>query len=172
MAEQHSKTEVSFSRWLRHRNNDGEDKDNEGLAILKPWRRWKHKRKNVSKRDDIADIESPSPTEATQSPREPESDSPLHDFSRSLDSVKDVCNISYCTRQRILTLLFFRQRGWYWGPISGDAAEKLLATEPDGSFVVRDSSDQHYIFSLTFKLNGNIRHCRIEHDQGKPNYTS
>ena len=59
------------------------------------------------------------------------------------------------------------QYGWYWGPISGDAAEKLLNGEPDGSFLVRDSSDDHYIFSLTFKLNGNVRHVRIEHDQGK-----
>lgn len=59
------------------------------------------------------------------------------------------------------------QCGWYWGPISGEAAEKVLANEPDGSFIVRDSSDHHYIFSLTFKLNGFIRHVRIEHDQGK-----
>lgn len=57
--------------------------------------------------------------------------------------------------------------GWYWGPISGDKAEKLLANEPDGSFIVRDSSDEHYIFSLTFKVNGTVRHVRIEHDQGK-----
>lgn len=58
------------------------------------------------------------------------------------------------------------QCGWYWGPISGEMAEKLLETEPDGSFIVRDSSDEHYIFSLTFKLNGLVRHVRIEHDHG------
>lgn len=45
-------------------------------------------------------------------------------------------------------------------------AEKLLETEPCGSFLVRDSSDEHYIFSLTFKLDGLVRHVRIEHDQG------
>jgi hypothetical protein len=56
--------------------------------------------------------------------------------------------------------------GWYWGPISGDLAEALLRDEPDGSFIVRDSSDEHYIFSLTFKLSGFVRHVRIEHDQG------
>lgn len=57
--------------------------------------------------------------------------------------------------------------GWYWGPVSGEVAEKLLANEPDGSFIVRDSSDDAYIFSLTFKLNGLVRHVRIEHDQGE-----
>ncbi len=48
----------------------------------------------------------------------------------------------------------------------------MLASEPDGSFVVRDSSDHHYIFSLTFKLNGSIRHVRIEHDQGNFSFGS
>lgn len=56
--------------------------------------------------------------------------------------------------------------GWYWGPISSDGAEKILSTEPDGSFIVRDSSDDHFIFSLTFKLNGCVRHVRIDQDQG------
>lgn len=57
--------------------------------------------------------------------------------------------------------------GWYWGPVSGPAAEKLLSTEPDGSFIVRDSSNEHYIFSLSFKLDGCVRHVRIEQDQGE-----
>lgn len=61
---------------------------------------------------------------------------------------------------------FFWQYGWYWGPISSEAAEKILSNEPDGSFIVRDSSDDHYIFSLTFKLNNCVRHVRIEQDQG------
>ncbi|GAB0094351.1 uncharacterized protein DMENIID0001_096390 [Sergentomyia squamirostris] len=59
-----------------------------------------------------------------------------------------------------------KQYGWYWGPISSEAAERILSNEPDGSFIVRDSSDDHYIFSLTFKLNGCVRHVRIEQDQG------
>ncbi|RWS31422.1 uncharacterized protein B4U80_08971 [Leptotrombidium deliense] len=62
--------------------------------------------------------------------------------------------------------------GWYWGPVSGEMGEKLLSLEPDGSFIVRDSSDEHYIFSLTFKLNGLVRHVRIEHDQGNFSFGS
>ena len=56
--------------------------------------------------------------------------------------------------------------GWYWGPVSGSTAEKLLSREADGSFIVRDSSNEHYIFSLSFKLDGSVRHVRIEQDQG------
>ncbi|KOX78292.1 Suppressor of cytokine signaling 7 [Melipona quadrifasciata] len=62
--------------------------------------------------------------------------------------------------------------GWYWGPISGEAAEKILSNEPDGSFIVRDSSDDHYIFSLSFRLNSCVRHVRIEHDQGNFSFGS
>jgi len=43
----------------------------------------------------------------------------------------------------------------------------VLSSEPDGSFIVRDSSDDHYIFSLSFKLNNCVRHVRIEQDQGE-----
>merc|ERR1711892_119225 len=74
------------------------------------------------------------------------------DFASSIERVKD--------------------HGWYWGPLSGEAAERILTPEPDGSFIVRDSSDHHYIFSLTFKLNGFVRHVRIEHDQGNFSFGS
>ena len=74
------------------------------------------------------------------------SSSSYMDFAASIEEVKD--------------------HGWYWGPLSGEAAEKILSSEPDGSFLVRDSSDDHYIFSLSFKLNGGVRHVRIEHDHG------
>ncbi|XP_066586092.1 uncharacterized protein [Prorops nasuta] len=74
------------------------------------------------------------------------------DFAASIEKVKDY--------------------GWYWGPISGEAAEKILSNEPDGSFIVRDSSDDHYIFSLSFRLNSCVRHVRIEHDQGNFSFGS
>nr|XP_027202516.1 GATA zinc finger domain-containing protein 14-like [Dermatophagoides pteronyssinus] len=62
--------------------------------------------------------------------------------------------------------------GWYWGPISGEMAEKLLESEPCGSFLVRDSSDEHYIFSLSFKLDEMVRHVRIEQEQGNFSFGS
>ena len=84
----------------------------------------------------------------------------------SIYSLKESPRISKVLEKIWMTDLFF-QCDWYWGPISGTAAEQALEYEPDGSFLVRDSSDDRYIFSLTFKLNGTVRHVRIEHDQGK-----
>ncbi|XP_050360968.1 uncharacterized protein LOC126780483 isoform X2 [Nymphalis io] len=86
--------------------------------------------------------QSPHPSNSRRSANEEDT---IMDFATSIQRVKDY--------------------GWYWGPISVEAAEKILSNEPDGSFIVRDSSDDHYIFTLTFKLNG-LRHVRIEHDQG------
>ncbi|XP_026756709.2 uncharacterized protein LOC113516487 isoform X1 [Galleria mellonella] len=87
----------------------------------------------------------PLPQTPQTSRRPANEEETVMDFATSIQKVKDY--------------------GWYWGPISVETAEKILSNEPDGSFIVRDSSDDHYIFTLTFKLNG-LRHVRIEHDQG------
>jgi len=88
----------------------------------------------------------------SQTNTRPDTEAENIDFAASIEKVKD--------------------HGWYWGPLSGESAERILSGEPDGSFVVRDSSDHHYIFSLTFKLNGFVRHVRIEHDQGNFSFGS
>ncbi|PIK33968.1 hypothetical protein BSL78_29206, partial [Apostichopus japonicus] len=53
--------------------------------------------------------------------------------------------------------------GWYWGPMSWDDAETRLENTPDGSFLVRDSSDERHILSLSFRASGTTHHTRIEH---------
>ncbi|VEN34198.1 unnamed protein product [Callosobruchus maculatus] len=73
-------------------------------------------------------------------------------YSNSTDNVLEDSHNNITSRA--LPPLPFRQE-----------TEKILSNEPDGSFIVRDSSDDHYIFSLTFKLNNCVRHVRIEHDQ-------
>lgn len=93
------------------------------------------------------------------------------DFAANIEKVKEVWlnPLSIIFLSKFVDLFYSiltKQYGWYWGPISSEAAEKILSNEPDGSFIVRDSSDDHYIFSLTFKLNNCVRHVRIEQDQG------
>eukprot|EP00092_Neocalanus_flemingeri_P016817 GFUD01018192.1.p1 GENE.GFUD01018192.1~~GFUD01018192.1.p1 ORF type:complete len:582 (+),score=169.37 GFUD01018192.1:145-1890(+) len=98
------------------------------------------------------DTEHSPPMASTQATPRADTEADNIDFAASIEKVKD--------------------HGWYWGPLSGESAERILSGEPDGSFVVRDSSDHHYIFSLTFKLNGFVRHVRIEHDQGNFSFGS
>lgn len=59
-----------------------------------------------------------------------------------------------------------KKMGWYWGSISPEYAAKLLDDEQDGSFLVRDSTSECHIFSMTYKLDGQIHHTRIEHSKG------
>ncbi|XP_041736408.1 suppressor of cytokine signaling 7 isoform X3 [Coregonus clupeaformis] len=56
--------------------------------------------------------------------------------------------------------------GWYWGPMNWEDAEMKLKAKPDGSFLVRDSSDPRYILSLSFRSQGVTHHTRMEHYRG------
>ncbi|KAJ8401470.1 hypothetical protein AAFF_G00383890 [Aldrovandia affinis] len=59
------------------------------------------------------------------------------------------------------------RQGWYWGPITRWEAEEKLANLQDGSFLVRDSSDDRYLLSLSFRSQGKTLHTRIEHSNGR-----
>ncbi|KAM7010008.1 suppressor of cytokine signaling 7 isoform 2-T3 [Tautogolabrus adspersus] len=56
--------------------------------------------------------------------------------------------------------------GWYWGPMNWEDAEMKLKGKPDGSFLVRDSSDPRYILSLSFRSQRVTHHTRMEHYRG------
>lgn len=58
------------------------------------------------------------------------------------------------------------RQGWYWGPITRWEAEEKLTNLLDGSFLVRDSSDDRYLLSLSFRSQGKTLHTRIEHSNG------
>ena len=56
--------------------------------------------------------------------------------------------------------------GWYWGPVTRVEAEKKLQGLKDGTFLVRDSSDERYLLSLSFRSQGKTLHTRIEYCNG------
>ncbi|KAF8560541.1 hypothetical protein P879_09355 [Paragonimus westermani] len=61
------------------------------------------------------------------------------------------------------SMLELRKMGWYWGPLTFQEAQVLLAKRPDGTFLVRDSGHDTYILSLSFRVRGETYHTRIEH---------
>ncbi|CAH8468435.1 unnamed protein product [Heterobilharzia americana] len=70
------------------------------------------------------------------------------------------------------SMLELRKMGWYWGPLSFQEAQFLLAKRPDGSFLVRDSGHDTHILSLSFRVRGETYHTRIEHNQGRFSFWS
>ena len=56
--------------------------------------------------------------------------------------------------------------GWYWGPVTRVEAEEKLQGALDGTFLVRDSSDERYLLSLSFRSQGKSLHTRIEYSNG------
>jgi hypothetical protein len=63
-------------------------------------------------------------------------------------------------------MLVVLQMGWYWGPLSWEEAEAKLEGLQDGAFLLRDSSDDRYLLSLSFRSQGSTHHTRIEHNRG------
>ncbi|XP_071510397.1 uncharacterized protein [Diadema antillarum] len=80
--------------------------------------------------------------------------------------------LARCRGEFASSLRRISECGWYWGPMSWDDAEMRLENTPDGSFLVRDSSDDRHILSLTFRVQGSTHHTRIEHHNGKFSFWS
>jgi len=81
------------------------------------------------------------------------------------DQVKEssAANTGWCLTRELFKLPKY---GWYWGPITRAEAEERLAGQPDGAFLLRDSSDDRYLLSLSFRSDGRTLHTRIEHCNG------
>uniref|UniRef100_A0A3B3D2U5 Suppressor of cytokine signaling 9 n=1 Tax=Oryzias melastigma TaxID=30732 RepID=A0A3B3D2U5_ORYME len=50
----------------------------------------------------------------------------------------------------------------YWGVMDRYEAENLLEGKPEGTFLLRDSAQEDYLFSVSFRRYGRSLHARIE----------
>uniref|UniRef100_A0A8D0DST6 Suppressor of cytokine signaling 5 n=1 Tax=Salvator merianae TaxID=96440 RepID=A0A8D0DST6_SALMN len=59
-------------------------------------------------------------------------------------------------------LLQLTQLPCYWGVMDRYEAEALLEGRPEGTFLLRDSAQEDYLFSVSFRRYGRSLHARIE----------
>jgi len=52
--------------------------------------------------------------------------------------------------------------GFYWGVMDRYEAERLLDNRPEGTFLLRDSAQDDFLFSVSFRRYGRSLHARIE----------
>ncbi|XP_035219339.1 suppressor of cytokine signaling 5-like [Stegodyphus dumicola] len=59
-------------------------------------------------------------------------------------------------------LLEITNCSFYWGKMDRYKAEKQLDKKPEGTFLLRDSAQEEFLFSVSFRRYGRTLHARIE----------
>uniref|UniRef100_A0A915ID68 Suppressor of cytokine signaling 5 n=1 Tax=Romanomermis culicivorax TaxID=13658 RepID=A0A915ID68_ROMCU len=61
---------------------------------------------------------------------------------------------------------------YYWGVMDRFGAEKLLENRSEGTFILRDSAQSEYLFSVSFRRYQRTLHARVEHFNHKFSFDS
>uniref|UniRef100_A0A6A7FUV7 Suppressor of cytokine signaling 5 n=1 Tax=Hirondellea gigas TaxID=1518452 RepID=A0A6A7FUV7_9CRUS len=69
-------------------------------------------------------------------------------------------------------LLAITSCSFYWGKMDRYEAERLLENRPEGTFLLRDSAQEEYLFSVSFRRYERSLHARIEQSNHKFSFDS
>lgn len=96
--------------------------------------------------------QSSESTETIENERRADNDSRVveTDESRIASAMKDLKNT-----------------GWYWGSLTANEAKEILQDAPEGTFLVRDSSQRDYLFTISAMTSAGPTNLRIEYREGK-----
>ncbi|XP_032823113.2 uncharacterized protein LOC116949664 [Petromyzon marinus] len=109
-------------------------------------------------------------------PRPPRSSSSAPSSSSSSSAVVDAAPVatrlrSFTSAQELLavqrTVAALAESGFYWGSVAGPEARRLLASQPVGTFLVRDSTDPRHLFSLTLRTRLGATSVRVQLHAGR-----
>ncbi|XP_056293097.1 cytokine-inducible SH2-containing protein-like [Pseudoliparis swirei] len=64
------------------------------------------------------------------------------------------------------TFQYLQTSGWYWRSISASEAREALLQQPEGTFLVRDSSHPQYMLALSVKTRCGPTSIRINYNRG------
>lgn len=66
-----------------------------------------------------------------------------------------------------LAMKELKNTGWYWGSLTANEAKEILQDAPEGTFLVRDSSQRDYLFTISAVTSAGPTNLRIEYKHGK-----
>ncbi|KAL3997848.1 SH2 domain family protein [Acanthocheilonema viteae] len=70
------------------------------------------------------------------------------------------------TAQFSQTMKLIRGSSWYWGNMSWRDAEKVLMSQRPGTYLVRDSASDRYIFTISYRTKHSVHHTRLAQHGG------
>lgn len=66
-----------------------------------------------------------------------------------------------------LAMKELKNTGWYWGSLTANEAKEILQDASEGTFLVRDSSQRDYLFTISAVTSAGPTNLRIEYKHGK-----
>ncbi|XP_058480414.1 suppressor of cytokine signaling 2 [Solea solea] len=66
-----------------------------------------------------------------------------------------------------LAMKDLKNTGWYWGSLTASEAKEILQDAAEGTFLVRDSSQRDYLFTISAMTSAGPTNLRIEYKHGK-----
>lgn len=66
-----------------------------------------------------------------------------------------------------LAMKDLKNTGWYWGSLTANEAKEILQDAEEGTFLVRDSSQRDYLYTISAMTSAGPTNLRIEYKHGK-----
>ncbi|CAL9682629.1 unnamed protein product [Knipowitschia caucasica] len=66
-----------------------------------------------------------------------------------------------------LAMKELKNTGWYWGSLTANGAKEILQDATEGTFLLRDSSQRDYLFTISAVTSAGPTNLRIEYKHGK-----
>lgn len=66
-----------------------------------------------------------------------------------------------------LAMKELQNAGWYWGSLTANEAKEILHDATEGTFLVRESSQRDYLFTISAVTSAGPTNLRIEYKHGK-----
>uniref|UniRef100_A0A7E4VLX0 SH2 domain-containing protein n=1 Tax=Panagrellus redivivus TaxID=6233 RepID=A0A7E4VLX0_PANRE len=101
-------------------------------------------------------------------PAGPSSQKPVETLASTTatTAVAPVHSTVECTHVLVPDLDSIVAAPYYWGQMDRYEAEAVLDGKPEGTFLLRDSAQINYLFSVSFRRYSRTLHARIEHLNG------